>query len=296
MNSLYVDMDGTLCVFENVDTLETLYEEGYFKNRPPMRNVIEAVEKICSSKQVDVYILSAYLSDSEFALREKKEWLNEYLPFIDPEHMIFLPCGTNKAESITRQLTKNDYLLDDYTKNLVEWENGGGTGIKILNGINHTNRTFKGNIVSGEQRDSNSLADVLLEIVTNNKALDDSLVKFSLYQIDADSNAWRDKAFLSWDKFQKYGYEIDQEDYIKTYEGFIESEDALNSLYSVFNISDLRPVDFYGRSMSISDVIVLEDDEGNERAFYVDRVGFTEVTDQWDQSILIERSAALANC
>lgn len=28
---LFVDMDGTLAVFRNVDTLETLYEKGYSK-------------------------------------------------------------------------------------------------------------------------------------------------------------------------------------------------------------------------------------------------------------------------
>ena len=31
-NRLFVDMDGTLAVFKTVDTMETLYEKGYFKN------------------------------------------------------------------------------------------------------------------------------------------------------------------------------------------------------------------------------------------------------------------------
>ena len=30
------------------------------------------------------------------------------------------------------QIDKNSYLLDDYTKNLIEWESAGGVGIKRL--------------------------------------------------------------------------------------------------------------------------------------------------------------------
>ena len=43
---LYVDMDGTLAEFKKVDTLEKLYEKGYFLNLEPHMNVVEAIRSI----------------------------------------------------------------------------------------------------------------------------------------------------------------------------------------------------------------------------------------------------------
>ena len=43
---LFVDIDGTLAVFKPVDTLETLYEKGYFLNLEPHENVVAAVNEL----------------------------------------------------------------------------------------------------------------------------------------------------------------------------------------------------------------------------------------------------------
>lgn len=120
---LFVDMDGTLAVFKPVDELETLYEEGYFKRLAPQRNVVEAVRKIIMEHpEIEVNILSAYLTDSEYALKEKNEWLDRYLPEINQDHRIFVACGADKKEGIRDGIRKTDFLLDDYTKNLNEWQ------------------------------------------------------------------------------------------------------------------------------------------------------------------------------
>ena len=78
---LFVDMDGTLALFQEIDTIETLFEEGYFKNLPPQVAVVNAVNTFLeqSDPEVDVYILSSYLTDSDYALKEKNEWLDRYL-------------------------------------------------------------------------------------------------------------------------------------------------------------------------------------------------------------------------
>lgn len=143
---VFVDMDGVLAKFQYVDTLETLYEEGYFKNLSPQTNVVEAVRLLTNRKDVDVYILSAVLSDSSFALKEKNEWLDEYLPEIDEMHRIFPPCGKDKKDYIPQGLTASDCLLDDYTYNLTNWEPP-AHGIKLLNGINHTRGTWRGDMI-----------------------------------------------------------------------------------------------------------------------------------------------------
>jgi hypothetical protein len=192
---LFVDMDGTLCIFKPTRTLETLYAPGYFRDLPPQKPVVDAVKQIIRdhSDEVEVYVLTSYLSGSTYAAKEKMEWLDEYLPEIDDAHRVFIPCGTDKSdithwrragyyaarnsgkkndmntewgfkstrESLfkddkasigialqsfsqdDRPIAEDDFLLDDYTKNLIDWEPP-GRGIKLLNGINHSRGTWQG--------------------------------------------------------------------------------------------------------------------------------------------------------
>lgn len=73
---LFIDMDGTLAKFQTVDTLEKLYEKGYFYNLPPNENVVEAIRNIINNHpEKEVYILSAVLSDSKYAKAEKMHGL-----------------------------------------------------------------------------------------------------------------------------------------------------------------------------------------------------------------------------
>ena len=139
---LFVDMDGTLATFTPVDKLETLYEKGYFANLEPHYNVLHAITDISlNATDIEVFILSSYLSDSEYALKEKNEWLDKYLSEIPPENRLFIPCGRDKAEVVPGGLQPTDCLLDDYTQNLLAWEPP-ARGLKLLNPINHTKGTW----------------------------------------------------------------------------------------------------------------------------------------------------------
>lgn len=140
---LFVDMDGTLAEFKTVDTLETLYEKDYFLHLKPNENVLGAIKQLIADNDFDVYILSAYLTDSRYALEEKNAWLDKYLPELPQEKRLFVPCGTDKSVAVPGLIRPDDYLLDDYTKNLSEWEPP-ARGIKLINGINHTNGTWQG--------------------------------------------------------------------------------------------------------------------------------------------------------
>lgn len=140
---LFVDMDGTLAEFKTVDTLETLYEKDYFINLKPNENVLGAIKQLIADNDFDVYILSAYLTDSRYALEEKNAWLDKYLPELPQEKRLFVPCGTDKSVAVPGLIRPDDYLLDDYTKNLSEWEPP-ARGIKLINEINHTNGTWQG--------------------------------------------------------------------------------------------------------------------------------------------------------
>lgn len=147
---LFVDMDGTLNVFQSVKRIEELYVKGRFLNATPHMEVIKAVDWLILNTNIEVYILSAYLEHSEYALEEKNRWLDKYLSSITPENRIFVVCGESKADAVKNifgNLGKDDYLFDDYSVNLHDWESAGGTGIKLLTGKNSTRGTWQGRTV-----------------------------------------------------------------------------------------------------------------------------------------------------
>ena len=148
---LFIDMDGTLAVFTPVDTLETLYQPGYFYNLKPIQSVVDAIKIfVKENPDVEVHVLSSVLSDSQYALEEKNQWLDKYLPEIPKERRLFPACGIEKKSIIPDGITSNDFLLDDYTKNLLDWQPP-GSGIKLLNGINHTRGTWLGKLTSSSK-------------------------------------------------------------------------------------------------------------------------------------------------
>lgn len=144
---IFVDMDGTLAVFNQVDTLEKLYEPGYFASLSPHTNVVEAVKALQKRDDIEVYILSAVLLDSKYALQEKNEWIDRYLPETDAKHRIFVPFGEAKNKYVPYGIKPDDILLDDYTINLKAWDPP-ARGLKLLNGINGTHGTWTGNKIA----------------------------------------------------------------------------------------------------------------------------------------------------
>lgn len=137
---VFIDIDGTLARFHDVDKhfIEAMWQEGFYRDLKPFENMVEgAALFIRSHPEVDVYILSAVLeTDPPFAEKEKNEWLDRYLPEVDQDHRIFTKAGHDKSEYI-RDLSRNDYLLDDYNRNLREFEAAGANAVKFRNDINH---------------------------------------------------------------------------------------------------------------------------------------------------------------
>ena len=81
-------------------------------------------------------------------------------------------------------------------------------------------------------------------------------------------------AFESTEHLKAAGIQVDHDNYELVYSGKLEDGVGLEDLYTKFNID--HPEDFRGHSMSVSDVVVIKDAEG-EHAHYVDSFGFTEV-------------------
>ncbi|MBO4847008.1 MAG: hypothetical protein J5525_12060 [Lachnospiraceae bacterium] len=144
---IFVDMDGVLAIFNPEKSIEEIAVPGYFIDLEPMNEVVKAINLLIEANEQDIYILSAYLNDT--AKQEKIDWLNKYLPAIEDSQMLFVPYGTDKSEYVltaTKQRSSRDILLDDFTFNLKNWH---GIGVKLLNKINNTKRSWNGFVTNG---------------------------------------------------------------------------------------------------------------------------------------------------
>ena len=135
MINLFLDLDGTLAKFNNKrNALKRFDNEiGFFANLKPYK-YIEFVNELANNKNVNVYVISATPNDQ--ADKDKLVWIEKYLNNIKKENICFSRIGENKAKVIKDKLNitidNNCLLLDDYTKNLIEWQNLNGIGIKRI--------------------------------------------------------------------------------------------------------------------------------------------------------------------
>ena len=96
---------------------------------------------------------------------------------------------------------------------------------------------------------------------------------FSIYQLKDDDSLHYIR-FEGLTRLHKEGNEVERDNYDLVYEAGLKPGTSLDDLYYEFNMQ--HPKDFRGHSMSVSDIVVLH--KGDEdKAFYVDTFGFTEV-------------------
>ena len=143
---LFVDMDGTLAEWRKACSIEHLYLDGYFYTLKPNKELISFLKNTLHSIiEIDVFIASSYITEKSKI--EKNMWLDKYFP-VNKNNRIFIPEGINKSSYIIKHLnepiSKKHILLDDYTPNLIEWRNAGGTAIKALNGVNRIEGKWDG--------------------------------------------------------------------------------------------------------------------------------------------------------
>lgn len=191
---LFIDMDGTIAEWRNISLAldseeesnitiiqerlnEVLYVPDCFYSLKPHDSVIEAVNQIMIEKVAEVFILSCVLPDKDdiSPVEQKNRYIDKYLPLIDSNHRIFVPDGNNKQSYVPGGIAENDFLLDDYTKNLIQWEElqldtlKSGIGIKLLNNVNSSKNTWYGSQISYEESPEeivNSLSLIINKGVT----------------------------------------------------------------------------------------------------------------------------------
>ena len=106
--------------------------------------------------------------------------------------------------------------------------------------------------------------------------------KYTIYQIKKGEE-YHHSRFTDWKGLKRYNIPFDKNSYEAVYGGYLtdisRSQNRaviLDDIFRKFNVD--RPEDFRGHSLSVSDIIVLEDKNGSS-AFFVDSYGMTEVTD-----------------
>ncbi|MDP4131911.1 MAG: 5'(3')-deoxyribonucleotidase [Bacteroidota bacterium] len=93
---------------------------GFFRTLPLIPGGVDAIRTLM--EDFDVYIVSAAM-EFPLSLFEKKEWLEEYFPFISWQHIVF--CGD-------KRIIRTDYLIDDHLKNLDHFQ-----GVSIMFTASH---------------------------------------------------------------------------------------------------------------------------------------------------------------
>lgn len=145
MKKIFLDLDGTLAKFNVPNALKRFEtEKGFFAKL----GAYKGIEKINEmAKQGNIYIISA--SPNMYTDLDKKKWIRKYLNNIPTENIVLCRIGENKARKIENKynikIDKDCFLLDDYTKNLIEWETVGGTGIKRITTVSdNSTKKWKG--------------------------------------------------------------------------------------------------------------------------------------------------------
>lgn len=136
---VFFDMDGVLFEFDKTASIEETFEKGFFLTRKVQEQMI-ATCKALMDYNVEVVVLSS-VYENGYAAEEKKQSLANANVVANE---IFVPYGKCKTNFIEDDGESIYILIDDFSKNLISWENCGSrfVGIKCLNGINGTNGTW----------------------------------------------------------------------------------------------------------------------------------------------------------
>lgn len=150
MKRYYIDMDGVIVKYDRDGYIgenpRWLRSNGhYFRDLPPDRRMLAFVDKlveICRYTGDELFVLTSLPAKGPIfneQFHDKIVWLNKWLPAIDIDHILISVTTKRDAAELINDcvLTKDDILIDDYNKNLIDWEKANGTSVKYCNGINN---------------------------------------------------------------------------------------------------------------------------------------------------------------
>ena len=97
--------------------------------------------------------------------------------------------------------------------------------------------------------------------------------RLSIYHLDENGDG-RDQLFMGMDELRETGITVTADQYQCVYSSRYLSNENMDAIYSVFN--DNPPADYKAHSLSVGDVVIMNQD-GGMKAYFVDRFGFQEL-------------------
>lgn len=139
---LYVDMDGVLADFDRAVldnfgyyphevgdtemTFRVVNHKDFWLNIPPMKDMRQLWTFV---KVYNPFILTATANwDRERCMHSKPEWIKRHLPDFDISRLKLVRRSEKASFAAS-----NAILIDDYSKNIIEWREAGGIPIHHRN-------------------------------------------------------------------------------------------------------------------------------------------------------------------
>ena len=99
--------------------------------------------------------------------------------------------------------------------------------------------------------------------------------RLSIYHLD-ENGSGRAQLFVGMEDLQEKGITVTADQYRCVYSSLYLPNEDMNAVYSIFN--DDPPADYKVHSLSVSDVVIMNQN-GDMKAYFVDRFGFQELPD-----------------
>lgn len=154
------DVDGTLALWNLAATEEQIHDPKYYLTQTPDMPLINVARSLLNDPDIEVGVISKVFDDH--IAQVKVKWLQKYN--LDGIKHIFVPYEERKDAYIPSDGIF--ILIDDYTRNLVEWEKAGHTAIKYRTSVNGNHGTWKGPSINQKMTEQEML-EVIYRIIDN---------------------------------------------------------------------------------------------------------------------------------
>lgn len=272
------DYDVGLNEYEN--TLNALYEGNYSA-------VVTYIENVRDSEDV-----SGELCEQAGKLLDDVEHLKEISGISEKDNKAIDQLAGRFTESHEGKFRVEEYFennhptteeLAEFIKDLLENQRQ-GFGLKDYaydqNGVTFTDLT-KYSWQQVAQAAVKAMENGTY-ITSDERAEKANVPKYAIYQIKKGED-YHNARFTGWDEMKRFNIPFDKNNYDAVYSGNVSDVSkshsngvVLEEIFKKFNTD--HPEDFKGHSLSVSDVITLEDKSGKS-AFFVDSYGMTDVAD-----------------